>query len=86
MCVCSCIDKEVLGSQLWDSKKISSLILELLKKAQDPCTVVSSLILEECKKGLACHSAGILRRRSLGCLVGKVGLRALEDAFDLRNL
>lgn len=30
--------------------------------------------------------AGILGTRGLGPLVGKVGLSALKDAFDLRSL
>ena len=43
------------------TKESLSRILDLLNKAQDPCTVLSSLILEEFFKRLACHLAGILR-------------------------
>lgn len=67
-----CMGEKVLGRHTSITKESLSHVLDLLHKAQDSWAVLSSLILEEFfSKRLACHLAGTLKKRKLGCSVGK---------------
>lgn len=75
VCVCAfvCDWRGSSGEAGLGVRKDSFSCVSLAQQSPGCCTVLRSRISEKWAEKLACPSAGILKRGSLGSLVGKVG-------------